>query len=248
LADYGDDLAFVHDSGYLDVAKEAAGFVIGLLEARGPEGATVVELGSGSGATAAALSAAGHRVIGFEPSEAMLALARRRAPHADLRAGSLYDAELPPCKAVIAIGEVVNYAFDSRASKHGLAGFFARARRALEPGGLLIFDSAGPGRAPGGSSSGVREGDGWAVLFRATEDSDGRRLTRSITTFRREGGEGASWRRSDETHELLLYRARELAEMLRRAGFRVRVRRGYTDQPLGPGLRVLVAAVPERAR
>jgi hypothetical protein len=36
--------------------------------------------------------------------------------------------------------------------------------------------------------------------------------------------------------------------MLRRADFRVRIRRGYTDQPLGPGLRVLVAGAPERAR
>ena len=243
MAGYGEDLAFVHDAGFLEAAEEAARFVSGLLSGPRHDSATVVELGCGSGETAALLTAAGHRVIGFDPSEAMVQLARRRAPQADLRIGSLYDAdaELPPCDAVIAVGEVVNYAFDERASKRGLAAFFARAREALPPGGLLVFDAAGPGRAPGGETSGWREGEGWVVLHRATEDRRGRRLTRRITTFRRDG---SGWRRSGETHELRLYPPAELAAMLRSAGFRVRIRRGYGARPLGPGLRVFLCRRP----
>ena len=242
MAGYGEDLASVHDAGFLGVAREAARFVAAELEQAGLEEGTVVELGCGSGATAAALGEAGHRVLGFELSEAMLRLARERAPGAKLLAGSLFDAELPRCDAVVAVGEVVNYAFDPRSSKRALAAFFARAREALRPGGLLVFDAAGPGRAPGGRSSGFRHGEDWAVIFEAREDRGGRRLTRRITTFRRAGGgPGGGWRRSDETHELRLYAASELARMLRRGGFRVRIRRGYGAEPLGPGLRVLVA-------
>jgi SAM-dependent methyltransferase len=242
VAGYGEDLASVHDAGFLGVAREAARFVAAELELAGLEEGTVVELGCGSGVTAAALGEAGHRVFGFEWSEAMLRLARERAPGAELRAGSLFDAELPPCDAVVAVGEVVNYAFDPRSSKRALAAFFARAREALRPGGLLVFDAAGPGRAPGGRSSGFRHGEGWAVIYEASEDRGRQRLTRRITTFRRVGGEpGGGWRRSDETHELRLYAAPELARMLRRGGFRVRIRRGYGSEPLGLGLRVLVA-------
>ncbi len=245
MAGYGEDLAAVHDAGFLAVAREAARFVAAELEQAGLEGGTVVELGCGSGETAAALGEAGHRVLGFEWSEAMLGLARERAPAAELRVGSLFDIELPPCDALVAIGEVVNYAFDPRSSKRALAAFFTRARDALRPGGLLVFDSAGPGRAPGGRSSGFRHGEGWAVIYEASEDRGGQRLTRRITTFRRmEGGPGGGWRRSDETHELRLYAAPELARMLRRRGFRVRIRRGYGAKPLGPGLRVLVARRP----
>ena len=245
MTGYGEDLAFVHDAGFLEAAQDAARCVNGLLEEAGHDSATVVELGCGSGETAALLLAAGHRVTGFDPSPAMVRLARGRAPQADLRVGSLYDAELPRCDAVIAVGEVVNYAFDQRASKRGLAAFFARAREALPAGGLLVFDAAGPGRAPGGETSGWREGEGWVVVHRATEDRRGRRLTRRITTFRRApGGRAAGWRRSDETHELRLYPPAELAAMLRSAGFRVRIRRGYGAGPLGPGLRVFLCRRP----
>jgi hypothetical protein len=146
---------------------------------------------------------------------------------------------------VIAVGEVVNYAFDERASIESLESFFERVRDALAPGGLFVFDSAGPSRAPGGRYSGFRRGDDWAVLYEADADRSRRRLTRRITTFRRaDAADPALWRRSDEIHELQLYSAPELAVPLRRMGFRVRIRRGYGSQPMPPDLRVLVARRP----
>ena len=238
---YDADLSFVHDAGFLETAEAAAGFVADLLAGAGLRAATVVEVGSGSGETARRLTAAGHRMVGFDQSEAMVRLARGRAPGAEFQVGSLYDLSLPPCDAVIAVGEVVNYAFDERASIESLKLFFGRVRDALAPGGLLVFDSAGPGRAPGGRYSGFRRGEDWAVLYEAASDRTGRCLTRRITTFRADAADPAVWRRSDETHELRLYSATELATALRRIGFRVRIRRGYGSLPMPPGLRVLVA-------
>jgi len=204
MGGYGEDLAFVHEAGFLGVAEEAGGFVAGLLDGAGSVGATVVELGSGSGETARRLAAAGHRIVGFDQSEAMVRLARERAPEAEFHVGSLYDVSLPPCDAVIAVGEVVNYAFDERASIESLESFFERVRDALAPGGVLVFDSAGPGRAPGGRYSGFRRGDDWAVLYEAEADRSRRRLTRRITTFRRADAiDPALWRREVIQHEEL---------------------------------------------
>src|SRR5262249_60064191 len=56
---YGEDLAHVHAAGFLWVAEEAARFAIDALAAAGIDRATVVELGCGSGQTAARLGAAG---------------------------------------------------------------------------------------------------------------------------------------------------------------------------------------------
>jgi hypothetical protein len=63
------------------------------------------------------------------------------------------------------------------------------------------------------------------------EDRKAARLTRWITSFRRVG---KLYRRSSEVHHLRLYRASELAQLLRRAGFKVRILLGYgADQFAG---------------
>src|SRR5690606_18818195 len=106
-----------------------------------------------------------------------------------------------------------------------------RVRRALFPGGLLLFDLAGPGRAGPDGSSGWTEGDGWAVGYRAREQAGV--LVREIATFTRE--EDGRWRRSDETHRLRLHEPADVLERLRRAGFSAHTLRGYDDVELPPG-------------
>ena len=59
----------------------------------------MVELGCGSGATAAALSEAGHEVLGIDASRAMVELARSRAPLARFRVGTWVDEPIPECDA-----------------------------------------------------------------------------------------------------------------------------------------------------
>jgi SAM-dependent methyltransferase len=67
------------------------------------------DLGCGSGILAGLVQDAGYQVLGIDISAEMIEIARRQAPGADLRVGSLYDVELPAgCVAVTAIGECVN--------------------------------------------------------------------------------------------------------------------------------------------
>src|SRR5205085_2806645 len=107
---------------------------------RGLDRGVVVELGCGSGILAAEIVAAGYDAVGFDQSPAMLALARKRAPHARFRRQSFVTTELPACVAVIAIGEIFNYLFDRGNTDPALAKLMRRVYDALCPGGLFLFD------------------------------------------------------------------------------------------------------------
>jgi 2-polyprenyl-3-methyl-5-hydroxy-6-metoxy-1,4-benzoquinol methylase len=80
---YREDLAYIHDVGHGAIARDAAERLIAeLAVARHPSG-TVVDLGCGSGILAGALVEAGYQVVGIDMSDAMVALARARAPNAE---------------------------------------------------------------------------------------------------------------------------------------------------------------------
>src|SRR5688572_3051617 len=188
MSAYGTDLAHVHDAGFTDFATGSAPYLLGHLRRAGIRSGLVVDLGCGSGAWARSLTRAGYEVLGIDQSRAMIALARRHAPAARFRVGSFLKASLPECGAVTALGEVFNYTFDRANTEHGLFGFFRRVHEALRPGGLFVFDGAGPGRLPATAPRrSFTEGDGWVVLVDRDEDIDLRVLTRRIVTFRRLG-------------------------------------------------------------
>jgi SAM-dependent methyltransferase len=142
---YDEDLAYIHDSGFTDLARSAATTLLGALRKQKIRNGLVVDLGCGSGVLAERLTGAGYEVLGIDVSPAMLKIARRRAPRARFLRRSLFDLEIPGCVAVTAIGESLNYIFDNRGPS-GLNSLFTRIHHALMPGGLLIFDLAGPGR------------------------------------------------------------------------------------------------------
>jgi hypothetical protein len=126
---------------------------------------------------------------------------------------------------VTAIGECFNYLLDRDNSDAALAALFRRIYTALQPGGLLAFDVAVPGRVPGsGSQRLYREGEDWAVLVATEEDREHRLLTRQITSFRKVG---QLYRRDHEVHELRLLVAADLVRQLRDIGFRVRRHHQY---------------------
>ena len=225
-AAYRDDLATIHDVGFGDFAGGAAPWLVELLRSDGFDSGQVVDLGCGSGILAAALCEAGYDVLGFDISAAMIALAKRRAPRAQFRQASFLEVEFPRTQAVTAIGEIFNYLFDRHNTPARLTRLFRRIRRALEPGGLFVFDVATPGRVPEGRRRGFTEGDGWACLYEAVEDRDRRTLTRHITSFRKAG---RSWRRDEEVHRLRLYDRSELLTQLRTIGFRVQTVAGYGE-------------------
>jgi len=133
---------------------------------------------------------------------------------------------IPPCDAVVAVGEVLNYMPERAAC----AALFARVFRALTPGGLFVFDAREPGR---GGPPVVRGcvGRDRAVLTLAIENPARGTLVRAITSFRRVG---RRYRRADEIHRLTLLPAADVARRLRTAGFRVRIARAYAVYEAAP--------------
>jgi SAM-dependent methyltransferase len=238
---YQDDLAYIHDAGYLGFATGAAPGLLGLLRRHGVGGGLVVDLGCGSGAWAHRLTEAGYDVLGVDSSAAMIALARKRAPRAKFLRASYRDVALPPCDAVTSVSECFNYLFDRDAAAD-LTPVFARVFAALRPGGVFVFDVLEPGQLTRGvPRRRHRVEDDWAVLVEFEEDAARREAARRITSFRRVG---KLYRRSDEVHRLRLYEGRELAAQLGRVGFRARTLRRYGDFPLGRAHVALLARKP----
>jgi SAM-dependent methyltransferase len=230
---YRDDLAYIHDSGFGHFARSAAPILLEALRHKGISFGRVIDLGCGSGILSQVIAAAGYDVLGIDLSPAMIALARQRVPDGEFRAESLLTAELPPCVAVAAVGECFNFLFDRGHTRRKVSQVFRRIRDALHPGGLLLFDVAGPGRVPGaGRQQSNRAAEDWAVLVTAEEDRAKGLLTRHITSFRKVGD---LYRRDDEVHRLRLFTRAEIVADLRGLGFRVRSLRGYGPLRFGPG-------------
>jgi SAM-dependent methyltransferase len=231
---YGYDLAYVHDAGFGDLARNAATVLLRALTESGRDRGLVVDLCCGSGLLARELLSAGYEVLGIDISGALLALARERVPDSRFREESILSAEIPACVAVAATGECFNYLFDENNSRETLHSLLRRIHTALEPGGLLIFDAAEPGRVPGsGPHQSHAQGQDWAVLASAEEDRANETLTRKITTFRKVGD---LYRRSEETHRLHLIPTHELLDQIQALGFEVQTFHRYENLQLPPGL------------
>jgi SAM-dependent methyltransferase len=226
---YGEDLAYIHDVGHAEFALRSAPGILEILARSGIRDGLVVDLGCGSGLWARELVDAGYLVFGIDKSEAMITLSRKRVPEAEFRVGTLFDAEIPPCGAVTAVSEVLNYLFDEEPG--GLAPLFRRVFEVLVPGGVFVFDVLGPGQVPPGAKArGFRVGEDWAVLSEREEDAERGTLERRIVSFRKVG---EHYRRDDEVHRVRLYDPSELAAELGELGFEVRTMRAYGDYPLG---------------
>src|SRR5579883_1889335 len=229
---YREDLAYIHDAGFGDLARSAASFLIDELHRSAMDHGLVIDLGCGSGILSEHLAAGGYDVMGIDLSAALIELARKSVPSGQFRVESLLTAELPPCIAVAAVGECVNYLFDDRHSLAGVRQVLARAFAALVPGGLLLFDVSEPGRASGSASKAHREGEDWAVLVAIEEDEQQQLLTRHITSFRKVG---ESYRRDHEVHRLRLLPRAQVLSWLRDIGFQVKTLDAYGSTPFAAG-------------
>jgi SAM-dependent methyltransferase len=247
---YADDLAYVHHVGFGDYARRAAPELTRVLAGRAPFSrarrgrSLVVEFGCGGGTTAAYLSDHGFNVLGVDQSPSMVKLARRTAPGARFQVGTLATTRIPRCAAIVALGEVVNYVAgrraDTPAHDRQVFRFFARAARALEPGGLLLFDfmESARGRTYEAMS---RSGDDWALV--ASARVDGPLLTRHITTVRYIQEKP---RVAHEVHRVRLYGRGLIGAALRRAGFAVTMHQSIGRVRVIRGDAVVCADLPRQ--
>jgi SAM-dependent methyltransferase len=239
---YQEDLAFIHDVGYSEFARTAAPGILDIFARHKIHDGLVVDLGCGSGLWAEQLIERGFDVLGIDISEAMIELARRRAPQAEFRVASLFQADIPPCRAVTSLGECISYLFDTGNHRLGLRRLFRRIYNGLAPGGLFIFDCMEPGELGRATTArSFSEGDDWMTVIEKHEDRRQKILTRRITTFRKAGD---LYRRSDEVHRVRLFDRTALAAELRRLGFRVRTTRRYGSYELHKARVAFIARKP----
>lgn len=240
--DYRPDLSHIHHVGFGDYSLNAAPGLLGLLRRAKILGAQVVDLGCGSGLWLRELCREAYDVVGIDASAAMLEIARRTAPHARLLLGSIVDAEIPPCDAVTAIGEVLCYITDDAGGGSILGKVFDKVSAALPVGGLFIFDLLVSSAGKPMNYRTWRAGEDWAVLIQVTEDENNGLLLRDITTFRRCR---EHYSKDQEYHVLKVYRRIDVENELRRAGFSVRCSRSYGEFRLPPRRIAFVARKQE---
>lgn len=228
---YAEDLAYIHDAGFIAFAQQAAPYVLKRLRRRCEAGARVVELGCGSGGLTQHLAEAGYQVLGVDLSPGMIRLARKKAPTAGFRVASWYDFTPPPCDAIVAVGECFNYMSAGRARHEGAVNaLLRRAGAALHAGGLLLFDFLEPCPRRLRRRTLQRCGTDWAVLVEIGEDR--RVITRRITSIRFQAGH-TRW--SQEIHRQCRLPRRQIERALRVAGFMVTFHDGYGSTHLEEG-------------
>lgn len=233
---YGNDLAFLHNRHYSRFVTEAAPGAIRMLRAAGVKRGLICDLGCGGGQLSAALLRAGYEVVGVDLSPAMIRIARRQVKNARFLQGSIAEVNLPRCQAAFAVGEIVNYL----GSRSGMTRAFRNIFRALQPGGVFIFDTIGP-LAGKMRRVGAHYAPEWALIVEINQDPATQKLVREIHTFCKAG---EHYRRTFEIHRLGIYLSGEIAGMLRTAGFKVHSFPGYGRTPLGQGRRVFLARKP----
>src|SRR5438445_388320 len=181
---YQEDLAYIHDVGFDFYARGVAPELLKIFRQHGITQGLTVDLGCGSGIWAQELLKAGYDVLGVDISEAMIRLARKKAPQAKFVCSCFLDVQLPPCDAVTSLGECLCYLFDSKNGIKELTRLFPRVYEALRPGGLFVFDIAQPGQIVRNPRVRNFYGKDWAVLLQAEENREKMILTRQMITFR----------------------------------------------------------------
>jgi SAM-dependent methyltransferase len=230
---YAQDLAYIHDQGFSRFANNGAPGLLKLLRDHGVHSGLIVDLGCGSGIWAHHLHHHGYNVLGIDQSKAMIELARKKAPGANFKVGSLFRVRIPSCDAVTSLGECISYLFDRNTKRNSLLRLFRNVYKALPPGGIFIFDimESLPHELKYPRKF-YTAGKDWVILFEATCDRKKRMLTRHMITFRKTDG---SYRRSEEIHRVKVLKRTFVRNELERAGFEVRYLQSYGRMRLLPG-------------
>ena len=212
-------LAASYDRLTNDVDYEATvDFYMEILKREGYKPRTVVDLACGTGSVTAILARMGYPVLGIDMSEEMLTEAAMKAmdlePMPRFVCQKLQELKLPRAvdMAVCAL-DSLDYVTDPADCKEAIR----RVYKALNPGGIFIFDVNTPEklRAMDGQVF-LDEDDDVYCVWRGEFDKQSNICTYWMDLFQRQGN---SWQRSYEEHREYAYSEEQLRNYLKAAGF-----------------------------
>ena len=227
-------LAVSYDRLTADVNYEAiVAFYDEILRKEGISPKSAVDLACGTGSVALLLAKKYERVIVVDLSEEMLTVAFQKVVEADVNVQftcqSLQQMRLPRAVdlAVCAL-DGLDYILDPADCKEAIR----RVYKALNPGGIFIFDVNTPEKLRAMDAQVfVDEDDDVFCLWRGEFDEETNICSYGMDLFQREG---ECWYRSFEEHKEYAYTVQQLTGFLKAAGFtHIRV---YADGKLeAPG-------------
>lgn len=226
---YAEALARIQASDYGAVANQAAPGIIRHLHQNGIHQGRVIDLGCGAGPVARLLGDAGFDVLGFDVSRPLVRMATVRAPRATLKTGNVHHTVLPTAQAITAVGEVLQYCPPNRTA-YALPRFFAKARQALMPGGMLLFDLITEPMAPAAQNY-EATGPDWRIEIAA--EQVGPLLRRALTI-------ASQGHTTHEMHCQHIWPQDDVVKWLRQAGFRANASNSYGVAAIMPRRRVFI--------
>ncbi len=210
-----DDFAPFYDRDWSRsyLADARAGFEE-LLLPRLPARSRVLDLCCGSGRLAAWLGGRGFRVTGLDGSKAMLALARKNAPEAELLLADARDFSVEqPFEWVLSTFDSINH-FQTLDE---IRAVFRCVSGALVPGGLFCFDvNTVEGFEYAGDESYLSIEDGEVCFVKSVYDRAAGIGVSRVVVFRREG---ELYRRFESEIPEYFHPIRALSDALEDAGF-----------------------------
>ena len=213
------NLAASYDRLTNDVDYEATvEFYMEILRRENLSPRTVVDLACGTGSVTEILARKGYRVTGVDMSEEMLTEAAMKTM--DMEQPPLYSCQLLQNlrlprgvdMAVCAL-DSLDYILDPEDCKEAIH----RAWKALNPGGIFIFDVNTPEKLRAMDDQVfLDEDDDVYCVWRGEFDEETNICSYGMDLFQREGN---MWRRSFEEHREYAYSQEQLTGFLKDAGF-----------------------------
>ena len=213
------NLAASYDRLTNDVDYEATvEFYMEILRREGLSPRTVVDLACGTGSVTEILARKGYRVTGVDMSEEMLTEAAMKTM--DMEQPPMYSCQLLQNlrlprgvdMAVCAL-DSLDYILDPADCKEAIR----RAYKALNPGGIFIFDVNTPEKLRAMDDQVfLDEDDDVYCVWRGEFDEETNICSYGMDLFQREGN---MWRRSFEEHREYAYSREQLTGFLKDAGF-----------------------------
>lgn len=212
-------LAESYDRLTNDVDYEATvDFYMQILAREGLKPRTCVDLACGTGSVTAILAQRGYRVTGVDMSEEMLTVAAMKTqdlePRPMFSCQYLQELRLPRAvdMAVCAL-DSLDYILDPEDCKEAIR----RAYKALNPGGIFIFDVNTPEKLRAMDDQVfLDEDDDVYCIWRGEFDEKNNICSYGMDLFQREG---EVWHRSFEEHQEYAYSREQLTGFLKEAGF-----------------------------